>query len=78
MLINAQWQRFISAEAAELMPEETPAVVLSFGDEESRVLELALSLDDVRDLVVQALGSLAYHGDMLAEAILEEHFRDAS
>lgn len=78
MRITAQMQRFISAEPATLEDYDLPTVILSFGDEESRVLDFALPLGDIRDLVVQALASLASHGDTLAESILEEYFSDAS
>lgn len=78
MRITAQMQRFISAEPATLEEYDLPAVILSFGDEESKVLDFALPLNDICDLVVQALASLASHGNETAELILNEYFSDAS
>lgn len=68
MKVTAIWQRFIGADAA--MIKELPAVVVSFGAEEGQVLQLALGLDDARDMICDLLTSLAEHGDEIAAEMI--------
>jgi hypothetical protein len=76
--VTATWERFIDADAAELLDDDDDAtrrcVVLSFGDESGPIRQVALSLPDARDLVAAAVAALARHGDATAEAIGEAFF----
>ena len=61
-------ERFINAEAGIIEHEgkQGPAIVLSFGDEESLIIDRAISLQDARDIVSDLLSCLSDYGDLIA------------
>jgi|GEM_PF-4335819 len=71
--IQADWQEFIDADPAKV--GDILAIVLSFGGTEGPVIELAVSLDDARDIVAKTIACLAAFGDPLAKEIGEEYFQ---
>jgi hypothetical protein len=69
----AEWKRVIGIDAA-VLDDGRPCAVISFGEEEGPVEQIAINLEDVRQLVVTALAALADHGDDLAREIGESYF----
>lgn len=77
-MIHVKVTRFINAEPA-LLPgsdEETPtpAVIVSFGEEEGEIEDLAISVVEARQMVFDLIESLATMGDPMAQAIGNQFF----
>ena len=64
-------ENFINAEpiTMETNAGETPAIVLSFGDAESAIIDRAISLQDARDIVTDLLDVLSFLGDPTARRL---------
>lgn len=61
-------ERFINAENATIVANGSPqpAIILSYGDEESEVVDRAICLNDARDMICDILNCLANINDPIA------------
>lgn len=64
-------ERFINAENATIVANGSPqpAIILSYGDEESEVVDRAICLNDARDMICDILNCLAQENDPIAIAL---------
>jgi hypothetical protein len=70
--IKMKSERFINAENAVIVTEngeKLPAIIMSYGDEESEVIDRAICLNDARDIVCEILNCLAIENDPIAIAL---------
>jgi len=84
--VKVQQTRFIDAEPGVILfpqPADehgvivsipSPVVILSFGGEDGPIQDVAVSIVESRQMVIDILGSLAQMGDSLAQAITNQYF----
>lgn len=68
---NVKFESFINAEPVVIKTDkgQQNAVMLSFGDEESEVVDRTISLQDARDIITDLINVLAFLGDPIASQL---------